>query len=187
MRIIRYRGCLAACLIFLTQAAAPQAPPPPTPDTASCHRFVQTFYNWYVPVAQKVTKEPPSNLALRQKGDAFTANLLHALRVDADASAHAKGDLVGLDFDPFLNSQDVDPHYDVRAATWRNNKCSVEIWSPSTSDPADKSRKPDVIADVTLEQGHWKFQNFRYPESNIDLVTLLANLRQERQMAHAGH
>jgi hypothetical protein len=182
MRIIPYGGCLAACLISLAQAA-----PPPTPDTASCHHFVQSFYNWYVPPAQKITNEPPSNLALRQKADAFTADLLHALRVDADASAHAKGDLVGLDFDPFLSSQDPATHYDVRAATWRNNKCSVEIWSTSPTDTADKSRKPDVIADLTLQQGHWKFQNFRYPELNTDLLTVLANLRQERQKAHAGH
>jgi len=102
------------------------------------------------------------------------------------ASAHAKGDLVGLDFDPFLSSQDPATHYDVRAATFRNNKCSVEIWSASPSDPAAKSRKPDAIADVILEQGHWKFQNFHYPDLNTDLLTVLANLRQERRKTQAG-
>ena len=43
--------------------------------------------------------------------------LLQALRVDSEASAHAKDDIVGLDFDPFIGSQDPANRYEARNAT----------------------------------------------------------------------
>ncbi len=92
--------------------------------------------------------EPTFDVALQKKADVFNLDLLQALKADSEASAHAKDDIVGIDFDPFIGGQDPADHYQARNATLRNNKCSVEVWRVSPADKAAKSGKPDVIADV---------------------------------------
>lgn len=149
-------------------------------DRSSCRRFVQQFYDWYVPLAQATMNGPASDSALQHKAEVFNPDLLRALKVDSEASAHAKGEIVGIDFDPFVGSQDPADHYEARRVTWRENKCSVEVWGASPTDTA-KSRKPDVFADVVIDRGHWQFLNFRYPGLNADLVSVLARLREERR------
>src|SRR5689334_6354600 len=73
--------------------------------------FVQKFYNWYVPIALKTTKEPSSDLAIAKRGSLFDPPLLSALKADAEAARNSPGDIVGLDFDPFLNAQDPSKKY----------------------------------------------------------------------------
>ena len=65
------------------------------------HDFVQQFYRWYVPEALSDHHGPAWDLALKDKGDEFSPNLLQALKGDSDAQAKASGYIVGLDFDPF--------------------------------------------------------------------------------------
>ena len=62
-----------------------------------------------------------------------------------------------------------------------NNKCSVEIWPVSPTDKAVKPGKPDVIADVSFDHGHFKFTNFRYPDLRTDLLSVLKTLREQRK------
>src|SRR5579872_7505605 len=77
-----------------------------TPDqSASCRRFAQAFYDWYVPLLQKQSNGPTSDIALRRKAEMFGPNLLRALKLDSAAQARAKGELVGIDFDPFVGGQ----------------------------------------------------------------------------------
>ena len=170
----------AWCLLAAAASTCAGAQVPAHPDeSASCRRFAQAFYDWYLPVSEAPLKEPASNLALRKKPDVFAADLLRALKADSDAQARVKDDLVGLDFDPFLGSQDPDHRYQARRVTWQDNRCSVEIWSASAE--AARSGKPDVVAQLKQEHGRWQFFNFRYPEQNADLVTVLAQLREERE------
>jgi hypothetical protein len=46
------------------------------------------------------------NLAIKTKSSVFSPQLALALKEDSAAQAKAEGEIVGLDFDPFLNSQD---------------------------------------------------------------------------------
>jgi len=118
-------------------------------------------------------------VALRRKPEVFHPDLLHALKIDSEAAARATGDIVGLDFDPFVGGQDTANHYEARRVTWRDNKCSIEVWRARPT--AANSGKPDVIADLALDRGHWQFLNFRYPDVNDDLVNVLARLSEERR------
>jgi len=106
--------------------------------------------------------------------------LLQALRADDEAQAKAQGEIVGLDFDPFAGSQDPADHYEARKLTLEGNKCSVEVWRASPRDTAEKSDKPDVVAELEGQNGHWRFANFRYPQLNTDLLKVLASLAKER-------
>lgn len=153
-----------------------------TPDkTASCRQFAQAFYDWYVPLTQRRMNGPASDVALRRKADMFDPDLVRALKLDSEAQARAKSDLVGIDFDPFVGSQDPADHYIVRAVKWQGDKCSAEVWGASPPGAATQPDKPDVVAEVKHQYGHWQFFNFRYPELNTDLTSVLAQLRTQRQ------
>ena len=150
-------------------------------ETSSCRQFAQAFYDWYVPFTQKRMNGPASDIALKRKADMFSQELLRALKIDSGAQARAKGELVGIDFDPFVGSQDPAGHYEARRVTWRGDRCSVEVWPASPTDTAAKSEKPDVVAELVQEKGHWQFLNFHYPDLKADLVSVLARLREDRR------
>lgn len=153
----------------------------PYPDASSCRKFSQDFYDWYVPFTQKELHIPAWNVALQRKSAVFSPVLLQALKEDSQAQSQAKGELVGLDFDPFVGSQDPADHYEVRNANLERTKCSVEVWRNSPSDRAEKSSKPDALAELVLQNGHWRFTNFRYPQMNADLRNVLAALAKDRR------
>jgi hypothetical protein len=52
-------------------------------------------------------------IAMEKQGSQFESGLLAALKEDVAAQAAAKGEIVGLDFDPFLNTQDPAESYEV--------------------------------------------------------------------------
>jgi hypothetical protein len=151
------------------------------PEDASCLRFAQTFYDWYVPWTQKRMDRPASDMALRYRPEVFNSDLLRALKIDSEASARANGEIVGLDFDPFVGGQDPADHYEARHGIWRNDRCFVEIWRNSPTDTAAKTTKPDAVAEIAFDHGHWKFLNFQYPQVNADLVSVLKQLAHDRQ------
>ena len=169
---------MAISTILLANAGAQV--PSHSQDAASCRGFVQEFYDWYTAVAAKA-KERPWDLAIQHRAAQFSPSLLRMLKLDSEAASHAQGDIVGLDFDPILGSQDPSKRYQVRKANLQGDKCSVEVWSASPTNRADKSGKPDIIAETVFVQGHWQFLNFRYPDLKLDLLTVLAQLREERQ------
>jgi hypothetical protein len=89
----------------------------------SLQRFVQDFYDWYVPKAFGDHTGPAWDFALKYRKQAFSSELFRALQEDSDAQAKAT-DLVGLDFDPFLNSQDPCEQYEAGDS----NQIGNEIW-----------------------------------------------------------
>src|ERR1700748_294042 len=113
-RIVGSGCCVAVSLTLLAQVASGP------PDSSASRRFVQQFYDWYVP-STKTTHGRPSDLALQHKPEVFSPDLLRALKVDSEAAARAKGEIDGIDFDPFVGGQDAADHYDARRVTWRDN------------------------------------------------------------------
>jgi hypothetical protein len=144
----------------------------------SCRDFVQGFYDWYVPMALKHGRVRPADRALKYKGSAFSPELAQALREDSEAQAKVKGELVGLDFDPFLNSQDPSERYVVGNITPKHDRYWVEIYSLTSG---KKSAKPDVAPELMFKDGRWIFVNFHYGESehseDENLVSTLKILR----------
>ena len=158
------------CVAFVGASGCAIAQSPARADQDSCRRFVQAFYDWYAPLTQKETNAPSWERALREKRDAFTPALWQALENDARAQAQAQGDIVGIDFDPFLGSQDPAAHYRVRQVTVQGGKCSAGI--------------TNAAAELIYTNGLWRFTDFRYPELKTDLTTVLAQTADERRKAH---
>ena len=96
---LRNVPCLLALLCLPALSQEPRRDDP-------ARSFVQTFYGWYAPMAAKATRGPAFALAIQRKPACFSPQLLQALADDAAAQAKVSDDVVGLDFDPFLYSQD---------------------------------------------------------------------------------
>ncbi len=167
---------------FLTAAGSLRAQEKSTAEAqAACRNFVQGFYNWYVQKTQKAEadQEGGFNLALKYKKEAFSDELFRRLKEDAEASAKNSDEIVGLDFDPFLNAQDIGERYVVGKVTPKGDRYRVEvygIWS------GKKNAKADVIPEVMLKDGRWIFVNFIYGDGEDEnLLSVLKTLREERQ------
>jgi len=144
----------------------------------SARDFVRKFYRWYVPEALKQRRQPASDLALQHRSQAFSPELLRALMKDSEAQSRVKGVIVGLDFDPFLNTQDPCEAYELGDITQQGNDYWVEVYSICSG---KKAEHPDVICGVQGINGHWMFANFFYKNNGTDLLSTLKLLRQERQ------
>jgi hypothetical protein len=147
----------------------------------SLRNFAQNFYDSYTPLVLKSHGKPPWEGVLKSKRSEFSTELVRALREDFAAQAKDPGEIVGLDFDPFLNSQDPGEHYEVGKIMQKGDSYFVEVsgvWS------GKKSEKPDVVVQLVNQDGHWLFVNFydggKYPNGG-DLLTILKALRDERQ------
>lgn len=138
---------------------------------------VQEFYAWYVPLALKDQKQPAFVIALKKKGSLFSPELAQALEADAAAQAKVEGEIVGLDWDPFLNSQDPADRYVTGKVTTKGDRTLVEVHGVPSG---KKNATPDVIVELTLRDGRWLFTNFRSADGN-DLLSSLKALRDSRQ------
>ena len=143
----------------------------------SVRKFAQDFYRWYVPIAFKENKGPAFGIAIKQRPSSFSPQLLQALRDDAEAQAKAIGEMVGLDFDPFLNSQDPSNHYVIGQINRKTDGYWVDIHTSKSEETHAKSR---IIAVVNQSGGHWFFSNFRFPDGG-DLLETLQGLKHDRQ------
>lgn len=137
---------------------------------------MQSFYDWYTPMAHKHSKTPSWILALDKRGADFDPGLSRALREDAEAQRAVSDDIVGLDFDPFLNAQDLGDKYAVGTAT---EKDGVFLVSVHGVQKGKKAAKPDVVAELKASKGSFVFTNFRYGADG-DLVAILKQLADER-------
>ena len=146
----------------------------------SCRQFTQQFYDWYVPFTQKHANGPAWNLALQRRASAFSPQLFQALKQDSEAQTKAKGEIAGIDYDPFLNTQDSADHYEARKTTWANGRCSVEVWRASPKDTAAKSEKPAVLAELEQQNQRWRFLDSIYPSEDTDLLKQLQQLKKAR-------
>lgn len=168
------RICTFTLLVALALPPALMAQGP-TPNADSCRTFVQNFYNWYI--AHGTNFET----AMKLKQAVLANDLKEALLADLAASRKSPGEIVGLDFDPFVNSQDPAPHYRVGKTTVKDGACWAEVHGvPAT----DKTSKPDATAELRLEGGSWKFVNFHYGSDNgaenENLASILRRLKRDR-------
>lgn len=139
-----------------------------TIENSSARTFVSQFYSWYVPMALQESVKPTSIIAIDRKGEEFAPSLVRLLRADWAAQEECE-DLVGLDFDPFLGSQDPAQRYEVGEISKEGRTYRAAIYSMQAG---QRGSKPDVLASFARNNGRWRFINFYYPDGG-DLVTML--------------
>jgi hypothetical protein len=100
-------------------------------------------------------------LALKYRRYVFSRHLFLLLSEDSEAQRKAGKDIVGLDFDPFLDTQDPGERYVVRRITTKEDKCWADVhgvWSE------EESATPSVTPELMLQNSRWVFVNFRYQD-----------------------
>jgi hypothetical protein len=117
-------------------------------------------------------------MAVEQRGDDFNPNLLKALKEDLAASAKSPDEIVGLDFDPFLNSQDPGDKYSTGAGTTNGKFTSVPIYRVMSGKRAAVASGFAVLERV---DDRWRFANFAYPKIG-NLMKVLAQLKADRAL-----
>lgn len=148
----------------------------------SPRKFVQEFYDWYLPIALSPEKlsGPASDIALKKKRYVFSKKLFNALKEDSVAQSNAHGEIVGIDWDPFINSMDHADRYVLGNIKQINKSFLVEvigIWD------MDKIKGVGVLAEVKQENGRWVFVDFHAPNgsTSLDGRSLLATLLRDQQ------
>lgn len=167
--------CIAVSFAIVSFAGIrPLRAQAPSPSTRV---FVTRFYSWYEPLALRDNGEPAWRIALKAKRGYFDQLLARRLQEDSAAQDQCE-DLVGLDFDPFLYSQNPAEHYEVGEVRRRGKIYKVEVYRVQAG---QRSNKPDVIAGLERKHGRWVFVNFYSPDGG-DLRTVLRALRALRDV-----
>ncbi|HEX6533707.1 MAG TPA: hypothetical protein VF041_03870 [Gemmatimonadaceae bacterium] len=135
---------------------------------SSAVAFVRQFYATYAPRAIAQGLSATDSVIVRQP-TAFAPELLTALRQDAVDRAAAKGEIVGLDFEPFLASQDPCERYEVGEAHRAGSSVRVSVYAVCQG---KRTPQPVAVAEVTPAAGTWQLANIRYPDGG-DLLTIL--------------
>ena len=176
-----------ALILFSFGVGALQAQTPTTPSQPQdCGPFVQQFYNWYVAKENALMKrnslESALEVTLREKRSSFSPELVKGLKEDLAASKKSREEVVGLDFDPFLNAQDIAERYLVGKITPKGDHYWVEVFGFLGG---QKNSNPDVVPELAFENGQWIFTNFHYGKTgspvNENLVSVLQILKKDRR------
>lgn len=169
---------LAVCLhAALDQRAHPvRSQHASTAEVASVRRFVQGFYDWYTPLVLRLDVDSEL-VALKKKGNVFTPELRNALWEDWTAQSKEPGFIVGLEFDPFTNSQDPNNRYVVGKIAPKGNAWLVGVHGVPTKKEPYVSK---LTAHVQKGPRGWVFANFYY-EGADNLLAILAGLKKDRR------
>jgi len=138
--------------------------------TSAPSQFVRAFYDRYLELVQAPAKTPPWGRAISLDSSSFQPSLAALIQADVAAQAKCKS-LIGLDFDPFLNTQEPASRYEVGAVSQAGVYFDVQVFAVREG---ARERQPAVIAQVIRANGRLQFSNFLYPDSG---TTLLGTLR----------
>lgn len=180
----KIRAC--SCLVFFALAGSVLWAQAGVPEKSkqSCASFVQAFYDWYLPRARK---EDFIQRALEHRKSSFSPELARAVREDYAAAAKVPDEIVGLDFDPFLNTQDPARRYATGRVDLKGGRCWVSVYGMNHG---KRSAEPDVTPELAKRNGQWIFVNFHYPAPSCsrcdNLLSLLDRLRRERERSGTG-
>jgi hypothetical protein len=160
-------------------SARPSATPPianvqpPTPG----YRFVQGFYDFYLP---RMSGGGGWQAVRKERGATFAPELVSALDADAAAAAASPDEIVGLDFDPFLATQDPCERYEVGPESPAGPNHRVEVFAVCGG---TRELTPSVVAEIAQRGDAWVFVNFHYPREQTDQLRVLGELSAGRATA----
>ena len=145
------------------------------PDKNSCRIFVQEFYDWYTPIS--ISDKDRLTVSLRARRLSFEPGLWKMLVADDEAQSKAN-EIVGLDFDPILNSQDPSSKFIVESVSVKDGRCKAAVVGVEHG-----FHEEHVVPELLLSNGRWVFLNFHYQNevagklTNSDLVQVLKELQ----------
>jgi hypothetical protein len=139
-----------------------------SPDSEKA--FVRSFYEWYLRTAIPNTAKLAWDTALHDKKSAFAPSLAKALSEDVRAKSACE-ELSGIDFDPFLDTQDPAARYEVGDVTKRGDRYYIVV-HPVENGPIN----PDVTVEIAPVGNGYVFVDFIYPHGN-SLMTILNSPR----------
>ena len=139
-----------------------------TQQSAKAEFFVKSFYDWYL----QEGKDRSVDDILKYKKHLLSHYLYKLLKAERDAQAKSPGEIVGLDFDPFLAGQDVAQKYEFGKSVTKNGSEWIGIYGIWNG---KKSKKPDLTAEIQCNSS-CIFVNFHY-DSNSNLISLLKNFK----------
>ena len=162
------------------------APPRPrgSSSEAACRVHVQQFYDWYLPRLMREVHVTAREQALDLRLRDFSATLRDGLREDLAAAAQSPDEIVSLDFEPLVNSQDPASKYVARKVTRVGKSYRVEVHGVVDG---KVSEEPDVIPELVQWRGHWTFVNFHYPAGEGEQGTNLGKLLKQLKADRATH
>jgi hypothetical protein len=137
----------------------------------SARNFVQSFYDWYVPIAGAENNEPACAIALQRRPESFSPVLSRAVEKELAAQAAAH-EVLHLDFDPILNSQDPAPRFALTKVSHRADHDDIDLDAIYND-----HREHAVTARVKQQDGRWIFTDFLY--ENGDSLSKLLHFRAE--------
>ena len=165
-------------IVLLLLVACGQPPGRAQDRTASCRAFVAEFYRWY----PRATERGGFDVALKRRRASFSSELARRLNEDSASQARTPGEITGLDFDPFLNAQDVARSYTVGRVSQRGGRYFASVYADWNG---KRETKPAVTPELIFAHGRWTFINFHYgPKLTDDLLSDLAQYRRERSRPH---
>jgi len=145
----------------------------------SCREFVQSFYDWYESPVERDPQHPSGTLdmddVIRSRGQVLSGQLYTLLKAERDAQARAH-ELVGLDFDPFFNSQDPSSKFLVESVDVQLDHCNAVV------NGVEGTQKRELVKPELVAIGEsWAFVNFHYhfdfadkhPPQSDDLIHVL--------------
>jgi hypothetical protein len=143
-------------------------------DENTCRSFVQSFYKWYL------TKDIADS-RYKERASAFSPQLLKQLNDDYAASQRNSGEIVGLDFDPFLATNS-EPYakYVVTKVTKNGSNYLVQVEGSGGNTVGHTY----IVPEVSYKNGKCQFVNFHYPDfkpPDDNLVSTLKFLSDERR------
>jgi hypothetical protein len=144
----------------------PDWPPPDSP-----REFLEGFLKWYVPRANAGKSDWKKTLKSMHWD--LSARLARLLEDDAEAQARCN-EIVGIDFDPILFTQDPAERYEVGAVERQGDAYRGKVYGV---EHGQRSDGPDVIAVFSRANGHWLFLNLEYPSLKTDLISILKKPR----------
>ena len=147
----------------------------------SCSAFTQDFYNWYVSVGhQQHNDKAAAEILVEQKPDVLGGALLKALKEDFEVQRRSEGEIAGIDFDPFLNSQDPSSRFIVENVVVKNGDCLATVRGVESGQKYER-----VTPELMWVGALWKIENVHYEKSqsavNENLLSLLTSLRNSRK------
>ena len=166
---------ITATAFYFVHILATQHKPSQSGDGASVRKFVQGFYDWYVPRALKGDAE---TLALKTKPALFSPEIRKGLEEDRRAAEKNPDEIVGLDFDPFLNSQDLADTYTVKKVEQKGSRWFASVYGHYKGQKEDSAAS--VVAQVEKTKTGWRFTNFLYGKDD-DLLKTLKQLKKDRE------
>lgn len=169
-------------IAWLPLLAVVHLAPVPAQRPARCaenaRRFVQAFYDWYLPLTSRSAPDPPWEAAVKRRGEDLSPELAGALRADLAAQAETHGAIAGLDFDPFLDTQDPCERYSAAAASLRRGRYLVPVYAVCSG---ERSTRPAAVVLLRFRHGRWRIMDLDYPPIHENLLSILGRLRRNRK------